>query len=502
MQCSPGLLLRRSNKVAFAQQNYGELLGNSTTETISEDGCFLTAFCNLLQRWGENVDPPTLNNFFKANGSFIGADDLRWSSITVYDGNIQVHDIGANSVPTSNDAIVQFNYNSVHTGQPISHFCLVDHMEGNQVFIVDSWDGSVKGPAAYESVYHLPVAWATYVKNSPAPATPAYTVTESYDGGKVIQAKIAANKYDLTYRSFADVAAHITQSFNVGDKVPVYTKVHHVDGYDYYMTVNDPGGYNVADWQDYVAPPPTPVVPPQGAINLPQTEKYVVLTTVKAYPTSNSAANDINARGIVNAGTYFVYNKANGMVNVTSESGKPGSWINPAENTTTPPAPLPTIASEPTSTPPVQTPPVDPTVPTSISNPNGWKTTQSAYYIDRHPERFTSINAVTIDVYDLDGKHDPIQLPPNTRVSLIATFEKDGILYGRPEACFIESSKYFGDWYGIPMRVLKSDQIYNRATAAVERLGLNSAKFADRLYYEGVKIKQFLDGIKSKRRKP
>lgn len=483
----------------YAQKNYGQFLGNSTSVTISEAGCLLTSFCNGLERINGNApDPLTLNQFFLSHGIFTydnadhANDDLNWNSITKYDPTITVTAVNTSQVPSSSLAIVKFHYNSVHTGLPIDHYCWVDHIENGQVWIIDSWDGQVKSPSGYESVYHLPVEWATYTKNQPAalPA-PAYTISESYDGGKIIQANKPANKYDLTYRTFDEVASHITQSFNSGDRVPVYTKVHHLDGYDYYMTVNDPGGYNIADWDFYIPPPITPPTPPQGAISLPQTEKYVVVTTVKGYSTSNSAANDINARGIVTAGTYFVYNKANGMVNVTKEAGKPGSWINPTENT----------LDQPTPPAPVVEPAPAPVVPASVSNPNGWKSTQATYYIDRQPERFTSTNLATIDIQDLDGKHEAIPLPPNTPVSIVSTFQKDGILYGRPEACFIESSKYFGSWYGIPMRVLKADKIYNRATQAMERLSMNSAKVADKLYYEGVKIKQFLDGIKSKRKK-
>lgn len=61
-------------------------------------------------------------------------------------------------------------------------------------------------------------------------------------------------------------------------------------------------------------------------------EKYKVVVAVKGYYTSADAKNRKSPRTTVRIGTYYVYNKYNGMVNVTSKSGTPGSWINPADN--------------------------------------------------------------------------------------------------------------------------------------------------------------------------
>lgn len=61
-------------------------------------------------------------------------------------------------------------------------------------------------------------------------------------------------------------------------------------------------------------------------------EKYKVVVAVKGYYTSADAKNRKSPRTTVKIGTYYVYNKYNGMINVTSKSGTPGSWINPADN--------------------------------------------------------------------------------------------------------------------------------------------------------------------------
>lgn len=162
----------------FAQKNYPQQLGNSHY-TIAEAGCLLTAICNGLEKLnGTAPDPPTLDLWFSARGDFIydkadnASDDLAANSITKYDPTIVNTATGSSAVPPSSIAIVRFNYDSVQTGAPISHYCWVDHIDGSGVWIIDSWDGLVKSPAQYESVYHLPVAWFTFVKNVPAPTPP------------------------------------------------------------------------------------------------------------------------------------------------------------------------------------------------------------------------------------------------------------------------------------------------------------------------------------------
>lgn len=162
----------------YAQKNYPQKLGNGSF-TIAEAGCLLTAICNGLERLdGKAPDPPTLNQFYLEHGLYIrdsdGAnEDLAWSSITQYDPTIVVTQVGTGALPPSANAIVKFHYNSVQTGTPIDHYCWVDHIDGGEVYIIDSWDGLVKGPSGYVGVYHQPIAWGTFIKNAPAPVAPA-----------------------------------------------------------------------------------------------------------------------------------------------------------------------------------------------------------------------------------------------------------------------------------------------------------------------------------------
>lgn len=64
----------------------------------------------------------------------------------------------------------------------------------------------------------------------------------------------------------------------------------------------------------------------------PKEDKYTLVTSVKGYVTAADAKNHKNDKTLVARGTYHVFNKSQGMINVTTKQGVPGSWINPADN--------------------------------------------------------------------------------------------------------------------------------------------------------------------------
>lgn len=61
---------------------------------------------------------------------------------------------------------------------------------------------------------------------------------------------------------------------------------------------------------------------------------YKVKVTLTGYYTSMEAKKlqATNRTGKVFPGTYYIFNLANGMINVTKVKGSPGSWINPTKN--------------------------------------------------------------------------------------------------------------------------------------------------------------------------
>ena len=62
---------------------------------------------------------------------------------------------------------------------------------------------------------------------------------------------------------------------------------------------------------------------------------YKVVKTINGYVTAANAKEGKNAKTKVAAGTYYIFNEANGMKNVTKTKGSAGSWINPADNVVT-----------------------------------------------------------------------------------------------------------------------------------------------------------------------
>lgn len=64
----------------------------------------------------------------------------------------------------------------------------------------------------------------------------------------------------------------------------------------------------------------------------PAGNTYVVNKTLNGYATSLDAKQRINQKTTVKPGRYFIFKKANGMINVTTKPGQPGSWINPNDN--------------------------------------------------------------------------------------------------------------------------------------------------------------------------
>ncbi|MCL1989373.1 MAG: N-acetylmuramoyl-L-alanine amidase [Defluviitaleaceae bacterium] len=66
---------------------------------------------------------------------------------------------------------------------------------------------------------------------------------------------------------------------------------------------------------------------------------FIVKHPTGGFMTAADAANTRNQRTTVQPGTYHVFRRANGMINVTRTPGVPGSWINPTtqKNTTVTP---------------------------------------------------------------------------------------------------------------------------------------------------------------------
>lgn len=72
--------------------------------------------------------------------------------------------------------------------------------------------------------------------------------------------------------------------------------------------------------------------PSSGSSSL--SEKYTLSKSTKIYMNAANAKNQKNSVGSYSAGTYYIYKKSDGMINITKSKGKAGAWINPNASST------------------------------------------------------------------------------------------------------------------------------------------------------------------------
>lgn len=81
------------------------------------------------------------------------------------------------------------------------------------------------------------------------------------------------------------------------------------------------------------SPAPKPVTTPStNPSTTSSLEKYILVTDVKVYSSAQDAMNSKNSKSVYKAGNYYLYKNYNGMINISSVSGKAGGWINPNDN--------------------------------------------------------------------------------------------------------------------------------------------------------------------------
>lgn len=66
---------------------------------------------------------------------------------------------------------------------------------------------------------------------------------------------------------------------------------------------------------------------------------YKVVKSIKGYVSAANAKARRSSNSTVPAGTYYTFNTASGMRNISRVKGQPGWWINPADNKASAPAP-------------------------------------------------------------------------------------------------------------------------------------------------------------------
>lgn len=58
----------------------------------------------------------------------------------------------------------------------------------------------------------------------------------------------------------------------------------------------------------------------------------IIVDKIPVYTNSSNAKNNKSSVGTWSKGTYYIFNEAYGMINITKTKGQAGAWINPADN--------------------------------------------------------------------------------------------------------------------------------------------------------------------------
>ena len=144
--------------------------------------------------------------------------------------------------------------------------------------------------------------------------------------------KVSTEKYAL----YAEVPAYATAANASARNKSLSTSTLRPGDYYVYRTYNGmlnltktvgiPGGWiNPADNIKASAP--------STADTINKTETYTVVTELNKYPTANDAAKGTNAvSSKLSPGTYYIYKKADEMLNLSTKPNTVGSWVNPADN--------------------------------------------------------------------------------------------------------------------------------------------------------------------------
>lgn len=170
--------------------------------------------------------------------------------------------------------------------------------------------------------------------------------------GQKVQIQAAFRKYPSWYESFQDLAKLYTNGVSwdrnkyssiIGEKdYQAAAKAVQSAGYatdpNYagkLINIIELNNLTKYDQTSKRSPIQTPVPPPS------QSQKYYkVGQALPGYFTAADAKAKTNQKTTLKAGTYIIFNESQGMINITTAKGVPGSWINPNENNPSEKAPI------------------------------------------------------------------------------------------------------------------------------------------------------------------
>jgi hypothetical protein len=391
--------------MSYGQKSYNELQGRVVNGVqpkyrIAQIGCFISAFCNLLERFGEGgMDPVGMNAALRDNGLYTDIDDhvfddVGYATISQLRPEIVVTHTGAGGWPDTNDAIVKFYFKG--SAGFTTHFCLVaDH---NAKTIVDSWDGQVKSAAQYGE----PIGWAAYAINRPQPAAPApaaanpdmFVVPAGYGISQCLKVR--------GYPDFGDLTR--------------WNWLAKLNGHDDYTT------FRLKPGQEIVCPSYQPSSPPPAPQPAPESD--VIGITVQP---GWGITHVLQAAGYSQA----QYEREEEWDRVARLNGSATRLrLQPGEVVEVNRTPLPepsAVAAPAAQAEPAPAEAVTPVAPDTdggnFIDPDDWKTidpTEAGEYIANE----------TVQVHDLDGDKLPLlTLPDGTKFHVAGTVHPKGVKY-------------------------------------------------------------------------
>lgn len=227
----------------------------------------------------------------------------------------------------------------------------------NNLFGIDAYDSNPNNASAYPSKAACIDYYGRFLKT--------YYLTPGgawYSGGTTIHNVFVhySSSHDVEGQNIANIMNELSARLQTSPVVPSSTPQYIVQENDNLSSIAVAHGLSlqrIEDLNPQLGPPAgrsfdlihagdVVYLTNQAAVPSQTSDTYKVITQLQGYETSNDAANHQNPRDIVMPGEYGIFNQASGMINVTPIDGKPGSWINPADNV---------VKGAPATTPP-QTP--------------------------------------------------------------------------------------------------------------------------------------------------
>lgn len=212
--------------------------------------------------------------------------------------------------------------------------------------------------------------------------------------------------------------------------------------------------------------------PPAGAFATPPKETYKVIVKMAGYLTAQQASDRHGSNSTVQSGTYYVYNRNKGMLNISIIYGRPGWWINTEDNHYhLPPRPVkkPQVLKE---------------------NVQARAVTFMTSYkpFPKQPANYYALDDII--VHDIDKRRPDLMLHKYDLVPLAGTFVADnGILEGRTM-----TSVKNGWWYGIPMsNLISENELYSIETDIMTRQYAGTPTVHDRFSIVLGKVQNVLE---------